>query len=255
MDAGPNPSKPSVEQYPDPDRLSRAAAQRFVRIARRAMTDRGRFTVVLSGGSTPRRLYFLLAAPPFRNEIDWSRVEFFWGDERTVPIDHADSNFRLAYKAMIEKLPCAQTQIHRYRVEIPDRPAAARDYQGEIARCFQLPADGEPPAFDLVLLGLGSDGHTASLFPHTEATGEKRRWVVCNPVPQLKTERFTLTAPILNRARNILFLVTGADKAAAVHAVIKGPTDTERFPAQLIRPVTGQLTWLIDEPAASRLGG
>ena len=216
MSIGETQPGPKIQRYSNAETLSRAAAERFAQEARNAIDHRERFTVVLSGGSTPRQLYLLLASAQFRNDVDWSRVEFFWGDERTVPADHPDSNFRLAYQTMIENLPCTETQIHRYEVENEDRPAAARDYQQEIARYFQISTDGPPPAFDLVLLGLGTDGHTASLFPYTDATREKYQWVVCNPVPQLKTQRFTLTAPILNRGRTILFLVAGQDKADAV---------------------------------------
>ncbi len=253
MATGLTQPRPKVQRYANAEILSRGAAEKFTQCARDAIAHREKFTVVLSGGATPQQLYRLLASEPFRNDIDWSRVEFFWGDERTVPIDHPDSNFRLAYRAMIGKLPCAETQIHRYKVESEDRSEAAQDYQREIARYFEHSADGKPPAFDLILLGLGPDGHTASLFPHTEAVGENKRWVVCNPVPQLKTDRFTLTAHILNCGRTVLFLVAGEDKAEALHAVLDGPTDTGRFPAQLIHPSAGQLIWLVDEAAASQL--
>jgi len=218
-----------------------------------AIGRQGRCTFVLSGGSTPRRLYELLAAPPQRDQIDWTRVDLFWGDERAVPPDHKDSNFRMANEALLQPLSIPATRIHRMPAERADRDRAAADYQAEIARVFDVPADGVPPAFDLVLLGLGPDGHTASLFPRTAALNETRRWVVSNHVPQLGTDRLTMTRVILNRAACIMFLVAGADKAAALAEVLEGPADAERLPAQLIRPETGRLVWLIDGAAAARL--
>lgn len=245
--------RPRIERFQGPEQLSRAAAEQFVRLARENIALGGKFTVALSGGSTPHRLYQLLAEPFYQREVDWNRVECFWGDERTVPPDHPDSNFNLVYHTLLEKLPCPEKRIHRFKVEIKDRQKAARDYQEEIARLFGVPEYGEPPALDLILLGLGVDGHTASLFPYTEAVRETRRWVTCHYVPALKTDRFTLTAPILNRGKTVLFLVSGQDKANALQTVLNGPTDPEQFPAQLIHPIEGQLIWMVDEAAASQL--
>ncbi len=242
-----------IRQLADAEQLSRAAAVECAHLARHAIQARGRITMVLSGGSTPRRLYELLAAPPYRGQIDWTRVEFFWGDERAVPPDHKDSNFRMVKEALLQTLSIPATHIHRMPAERADRAAAAADYQTEIAHVFEVPADGAPPAFDLVLLGLGPDGHTASLFPHTVALKEVVRWVVPNHVPQLGTDRLTLTPVILNRAACIIFLAAGAEKAAALADVLEGPADTERLPAQLSRPETGRLVWLIDRAAAARL--
>lgn len=244
---------PAIRQVGDAEQLSRAAADECIQLARTAIDRYGRCTLVLSGGSTPRRLYELLAAPPQRDQIDWTRVELFWGDERTVPPDHKDSNFRMVNEALLQPLSIPAARIHRMPAERADRDRAAADYREEIARVFDLPAGGAPPTFDLVLLGLGPDGHTASLFPHTAALKEARRWVVPNHVPQLGTDRLTMTPVILNRATCIMFLVAGADKAAALAEVLEGPTDTERLPAQLIRPETGRLVWLIDGAAAARL--
>src|SRR5262249_5021609 len=162
-----------------------------------ATAARGRFTVALAGGSTPRRLYQMLAEAPIRDQVDWSRVEVFWGDERAVPPDHADSNFRMASAALLSKVAIPPANLHRMQAERPDLDAAAREYQGEIARVFSVPPDGEPPCLDLVLLGMGPDGHTASLFPHTEALKEARRWVVPNYVPKMAAFRMTQTGPIL----------------------------------------------------------
>lgn len=202
-----------IRQFPSAEEVSRAAAKEFVRIARDAVAARGRFAVVLSGGSTPRQLYELLAKPPFSRKVPWDKVEFFWGDERTVPPDHPDSNYWMANEVLLKKLAISQTHIHRMSAEQQDREAAARDYQVEIAQVFGLEPDSEPPAFDLVLLGMGADGHTASLFPYTEALKETKDWVVSNYVPKLESYRLTLTLRILNRAAWVMFLVVGEDKA------------------------------------------
>lgn len=242
-----------VERFIDAEQLSHAAAEKFVHIARDAIAVKGNFTVALSGGSTPRRLYQLLTEPPFHEQVDWTKVEFFWGDERSVPPDHPDSNYYVAHEAL-QKLRILAEHIHRMQAEREDQEAAARDYQAEIARVFGVPVQGEAPAFDLILLGLGADGHTASLFPYTEAVQETRRWVTCSYVPKLSANRLTLTAPILNRGKAILFLVAGTDKAAALQAVLEGPLDPERVPAQLIRPTAGRLVWMVDQASAGRLG-
>ena len=240
--------------FADKEALSEAAAQEFVRCAGEAVAARGRFTVALSGGSTPKRLYQLLAAEPFRAQVEWGRVEIFWGDERCVPPDHPDSNYRMAHEAMLAHLPIPAEHIHRMEGERPDLDAAARDYQEVLARVFYgKPTGPEPPALDLVLLGMGPDGHTASLFPHTDALRETTRWVVANHVPQLNTDRLTLTLPILKRAREVLFLVVGADKADR-WAEALGPSfaDAPHLPAQLIRPALA-LKWFVDSAAAARL--
>ena len=211
----------NVSVHSDAHFLSRAAAQQFCELARTSIWSRGRFTVALSGGSTPRRMYEFLGARPLRDRVDWSRVEVFWGDERGVPPDHPDSNFHMASSALLERVPIPPQRIHRMRAENLDRAAAARDYQIEIAGAFGVDASRSPPSFDLVLLGMGSDGHTASLFPKSEAVLEGRRWAVSLEAPQRPPpSRITLTAPILNRAREIRLLVAGQDKAAILRAVL-----------------------------------
>jgi 6-phosphogluconolactonase len=246
-----------IRIFADKDDLSRAAAGLIIRIAGRSIDRIGRFTVALSGGTTPRRLYELLAEPPYRNQIDWSRVQFFWGDDRSVPPTHEESDYRMAKEALLEKLPISAEQIHRIKAESSDLDAAAAEYEAEIARILGRAVgavlQGRPPPFDLVLLGLGADGHTASLFPGTAALDETKRWVVKNPVPQLKTDRITLTVPMINAARHVLFLASGADKAPALAQVIDGPRDPKRLPAQLIRPFTGEALWMIDRPASTLL--
>ncbi len=244
-----------VRRFPSSEQVSQAAAEAFIRIAGDAVTKRGRFTVVLSGGSTPRRLYEILAASPYSDRVVWGKVEFFWGDERAVPPDHRDSNYRMAYEALLGRINIADTQVHRMPAERKDREDAAWDYQVEIARVFGVDPNGEPPHLDLVLLGMGADGHTASLFPYTEGLKEETRWVVSNYAPNLDSYRLTMTPPILNRTAHVIFLVVGADKAKTLAQVLEGSIDTNRLPAQLIKPEEGELTWLIDEPAASELCG
>lgn len=238
-----------IRTFADAEAISRAAAEEFVTLSRAAP---GKFYVALAGGSTPRRLYQLLAGPPFRDQVDWSRVEFFWGDERAVPPDHADSNYAMAHEALLSKVPIAPAQVHRMKADSPDLDAAARDYQAEIARTFGVRPDGDPPAFDLVLLGMGPDGHTLSLFPHTPALKETVRWVVSNPGAK-NLMRLTLTAPVVNRAARVLFLVAGADKAERLVEVLEGPPDHDRLPSQTIRPAGNALSWFVDQSAAARL--
>ena len=215
--------------YPDADHLARAAAEGFV---------------ALAGGSTPRAAYALLAA----EEVDWSRVHVFWGDERCVPPDHPDSNYRLAREALLDHVSLPAGNVHRMRGEM-EPEAAAQAYAAELRAFFGT----QWPSFDLVLLGMGNDGHIASLFPGSAALRETARPVVAVTAEyqDRPAHRVTLTLPAINAARQVLFLVTGAAKAETLWAVLEGPA--ERFPAQLIRPTSGQLTWLVDTAAASRL--
>jgi 6-phosphogluconolactonase len=242
-----------IRTYPDLESVSHAAAEEFTKIGRTAIADTGRFAVVLAGGSTPRRLYERLAGTSFREEIVWDKVEFFWGDERAVSPEHPDSNYRMANDVMLKHLNIAETRIHRMSAEQPDLDTAARDYQAEIACGFDTVSDGDAPCFDLVLLGMGADGHTASLFPHAGAVRETKRWVVPTRMPQSDSLRLTLTPTIINNAKNVVFLVAGANKAETLAQVLNGPYEPERLPAQLIRPVSGNITWLIDEDAARQL--
>ncbi len=260
-------SHPTLRVLADAEAISQAAAEELVRAASEAQSARGRFTVALSGGSTPQHLYQLLAGPPYRSQVDWKRVEVFWGDERCVPPDHRDSNYRMARESMLDRLPIPAGQIHRIEAERSDRAAAARDYQATLARVFGIDLQGgggggqspphappcEPPSLDLVLLGMGPDGHTASLFPGTTALNETQQWVVVNSVPKFASDRITLTVPILNRAREVVFLVAGTDKAARLAEVLEGPHDPTRLPSQLIQPTSGKLIWLVDRAAAAQL--
>ena len=229
-----------------------AAAQEVCRIGQLSQHVTGRFSFVLSGGSTPRRLYELLAQPPYRSELDWTKVEFFWGDERAVPPDHADSNFRMARETALDKLGVPAERIHRIAAEKEDLDEAARLYEIEIERVLGRVAGValRPPHFNLFLLGMGEDGHTASLFPGTKALDETERWVVAHDVPGKAGRRVTMTPPLINAAHFIIFLVVGAKKADVLAQVIQGARSSKQYPAQLIHPLTGEVTWMID-PAAS----
>ena len=228
-----------------------SAAEEIVRAANEAVADRGRFTLVLSGGSTPKNLYTLLATNA-RSSLPWERTYFFWGDERHVPPTDPESNYRMVDEAMLSKIPVPPPNIFRMPAENPDAAAAASAYERTIQEFFGLQPGGIP-RFDLILLGMGPDGHTASLFPGTEALKEKNKLVVANWVEKLKTSRLTLTLPVLNVARCVAFLVSGTDKAPSLKAVLEGDAPGEQYPAKLVRPADGKLIWLIDRAAASAL--
>jgi 6-phosphogluconolactonase len=242
-----------VRVLADPEAVSRAAADDFVAQAREALGGRGRFSVALSGGATPRRLYELLAESPRRQAVDWARIDFFWGDERAVPPDHPDSNYGAAQTALLGPVGAPAERVHRIKGELPDPEQAARDYEAQLVRVFGATPDGPPPAFDLILLGMGADGHTASLFPHSQALAERRRWVLSVYVARLDATRITLTPPVLNRGREIRLLVTGRDKAETLHDALEGTREPERLPVQLIAPEAGRVIWLVDRAAASKL--
>jgi 6-phosphogluconolactonase len=239
-----------VRRVRDAEAVARAAAEELVGAAARAVAARGRFTLALSGGSTPRRLYALLADPgaPFRGRIPWDRTHVFFGDERSVPPDHPDSNYRMARGALLDHIAAAS--VHRIRGE---EPGAADAYEAELRRFFRIPAGGAPPRLDLVLLGLGPDGHTASLFPGTPAVDETSRWTASPFVPRLGTRRVTLTLPVLDRAREVLFLVSGGEKAPALARVLAAAPGAAALPAALVRPAGGAV-WIVDEAAANALG-
>ena len=234
-----------------PQELFEAAAEEVVNAAQDAVAERGRFTIALSGGSTPKSLYNLLATNA-RNVLPWDRTFFFWGDERHVPPTDAESNYRMADEAMLAKIPVAAGNVFRIAGENPDAAAAAEAYEKTLREFFAL-APGEFPSFDLILLGLGPDGHTVSLFPGTAALQEKSRLVVANWVEKFKTSRITFTLPVLNVARCAAFLVSGTDKAPALAAVFEGDVPGEQYPAKLVRPSNGKLIWIVDRAAASGL--
>jgi 6-phosphogluconolactonase len=240
-----------IRIFEDAAKVAEAAANSFIRLAREAIAESGRFTVALAGGSTPKLTFELLASEPFRQQLDWSKVHIFFGDERTVPPDDKDSNYRMANEALLSRVGLPAKNIHRMN-GVGDAVANARLYEDELRTFFN---DAAWPSFDLVLLGMGDDGHTASLFPGTKALAEQEAWVAANWVEKLSTHRITLTVPAINHAAHILFLVTGENKAERLKEVLSGKqTSEERLPAQLIKPLDGSLEWFIDRAAAARLG-
>jgi 6-phosphogluconolactonase len=244
---------PSVRRLRDAEELARCAAFAVVQAAREAVQARGSFSLALAGGDTPRRLYQKLAAGP---ALDWSRAELFFGDERSVPPGHPESNYRMAREALLEPAGVDPLRVHRIQAERADLDAVAREYEAELRRILGATPEAPPPRLDLVLLGLGTDGHTASLFPYTAALLETRRCVVANDVPRLGSQRVTITFPLIGRARRVLVLVGGESKAGALAEVLEGAWDPERLPAQRLRAPEGRVSrvdWLVDAAAASRL--
>lgn len=236
-----------IEVLESADALSLAVAGQFVRLTTTAARERGRCAVALSGGSTPRGVYQLLAQEPLRSRVLWDQIEFFWGDERHVPVDHPDSNYRMVAETLLSKVPIRPRNIHRIHAEIADPALAAQEYEDDMRATFGAVA---VPRFDLILLGIGADGHTASLFPGTSALAERRRWCVANWVSALGAYRLTMTLPVLNAARTATFVVSGAEKAAIVRDAVRGTRDV---PARLVQPAGGDLQWLLDRAAAGEL--
>jgi 6-phosphogluconolactonase len=246
-----------VEISPNIIALSVAAAEQIVVEAEHAIDARGRFVVALSGGSTPRRTYELLAREPYASRVNWPRVHVVWGDERCVPPSDVDSNYRMARESLLDHVPIPATNVHRMHGE-DDPAAAAASYETALRSLFNTPSG--PPAsapgknIDLALLGLGDNGHTASIFPESAAASEQRRWVMAEYVPAVSMWRITLTAQILNAAAEVLFLVSGGDKAEVLQRILEGPRVPRELPAQLIAPKPGRIRWLADAAAAAELG-
>lgn len=241
-----------VQIFPEAGALTRRAAEEFLKSVAEAVAQKGSFTVALSGGSTPKALYSQLADEPLRSQIPWEKLHFFFGDERHAPPDGAESNFRMANEALFSKGAIKPEQITRIKGEYADTEKAALEYEQALRAYFKLKV-GEYPGFDLVLLGMGEEGHTLSLFPGTKALHATDRIVVRNWVGKLYTERITLTATAANHASRVIFMVTRADKAPALKAVLEGPYEPEQLPAQLIQPASGKLLWLVDQAAGSML--
>ena len=242
-------ARPRVQVFDDAEAVARGAAERFVELGQAAIDARGCFSVGLAGGSTPKRAYELLASEAYREQLNWSKVHIFFGDERCVPPDHSESNYRMANEALISRVSIPPPNVHRIN-GLGDAVANASLYEDELRTFFNA---ASWPRFDLVLLGMGDDGHTASLFPGAKALVEPRAWVVANWVEKFGTFRITLTAPAINHAANIAFLVTGATKAERLLEVLRGALDPEKLPSQLIQPLDGSLFWLVDKAAAGRL--
>jgi 6-phosphogluconolactonase len=250
------PAPRLVRRFEDSHGVCRGAAEEFLESQQRARHAGHRFRVALAGGSTPRHLHQLLCSSPYAEEIAWNEIDFFFGDERTVAADHPDSNYRMARETLFVELEIPPNQIHRMPADAADLDAAAKSYEAVIADVFGVPGPepgGNPPRFDLILLGIGSDGHTASLFPDTSALDETVRWVVKNRIPKLDTSRMTFTYPLINAAQKILFLISGEEKALALKWILEGDGGDSPCPARRIAPSLGQLIFLVDREAAGQL--
>ncbi len=231
--------------YVDEEALARAVAQHVATLANETRSKRRPFTVALAGGSTPRPAYELLASSEFAERVEWERVHVFWGDERCVPPDHGESNYRMAREALLDHVPIPDANVHRMRGELPPEEAA-RAYEAEIDALFR---EIDVTGFDLILLGLGQDGHTASLFPGTAALDEQARWVTANYVEKLGAWRLTLTLPAINAAEDVAFIVSGERKRAILYRVLEREPDAPLFPAQRVQPRDGRLIWMMDRAA------
>jgi 6-phosphogluconolactonase len=231
------------------DTLALAAASAVLGLMTKAVSERGVATIALSGGSTPKAMGTLFLGEPFRSTMPWGSMHIFWGDERWVPLDDPESNAGEAKRGYLDELPVPPAQIYPFPTNgDPDQAAAI------YADTIRSVVPGSPhPTFDLILLGMGDDGHTASLFPHTPALTIRDRITAPNSVEKLNTTRLTFTAPLINAARSVIFLVGGAGKADRLHEVLDGPIETDRLPSQLIRPTTGSIQWIVDEAAAAKL--
>ena len=238
-------SKKQIKIFPTVDELNQFAASEFKRLSRESIVERERFTVSLSGGSTPKKLFQLLTSDVFRSQIEWQKIHFFFGDERNVPITSDESNYRMVNENLFAKVNISSENIHRFMTENGDSETVAIMMEEEIQRFFKLKAS-EFPHFDLIFLGMGADGHTASLFPETSALKEVKRIVVENYVEKFETFRLTFTYPTINNAKNIIFLIAGEDKSEALHEVLEGTPNSNKFPSQGIAPKDGNLLFLID---------
>jgi len=247
----PRPVTITYRISPTPAEVAKAAAQLFTTALIEAVKARGVARVAISGGTTPKAMFALLAAEPFASQVPWDKLDLFWVDERCVPPDNADSNYRMTKEALLSKVPLPADRIHRMEGELAPEVAAAR-YESTIRNAFRLEG-AETPTFDLILLGMGDDGHTASLFPHTEGLNDLTHIVIANHVPQKNTWRITLTSPVLNQGRAVAFLIEGAAKAQVLHDVFLGPFQPDTYPSQIIRPASGRLTLLLDSAAAAKL--
>jgi 6-phosphogluconolactonase len=253
--------KPTIRIFPDADQLARSAARLFLSRFTLSNTIQVQFTVALSCGPLQKKIFEILGNDErLKKQVVYGvefelmeYVHFFWTDERHVPPDHTESNYKQAYESMLSPLGIREANIHRIKGELEDTGEAAYQYEAEILRGFPI-SDGRLPRFDLIFLEMGADGHTASLFPGTKALQEEKRLVVSNWVGKICTDRITMTAPLLNSAACVVFLVSGQDKALPVKAVLEGRREPQQLPAQLIRPESGKLIWLLDSAAASLLG-
>jgi 6-phosphogluconolactonase len=244
-------SSPEIRVFPNSPELFQAGAQEFAALANAAVKSKGSFNVALSGGTTPKAMYSLLASA-YASKLSWESVCFFWGDERHVGPDHAESNYRMVYEALLARVPVKQENVYRVPAENQNPELAAEDYEKTLIKFFGLKKE-EMPRFDLVLLGMGPEGHTASIFPGTRALYERHRLVAANWVEKFQAYRITFTVPVLNAAAAVMFMVTGKDKERAVASVFDDKSAPEQFPAKMVRPSQGKLIWLLDQDAAGAL--
>jgi 6-phosphogluconolactonase len=240
-----------VKMFPSAEAVAQGAAELFAHTCDTAVRERGRFYVALSGGSTPKRTFELLSSEPLRSRINWDHVHLFWGDERYVPHDDPNSNYRMTSEALLRHIPVPPANIHGVPTELSPPETAAAAYEADVRQTLGT-SDSSIPRFDLVYLGVGTNGHTASLFPHSPVLKETSRLVVADFVAEVNSWRISMTAPLLNRGRTVAFLVAGREKASVLKQVMFGPRNVENLPAQLISP-EGELLWLLDEAAASML--
>ena len=249
----PRPVEITTKVAASADQITKIAADAFAEAVAAAVQARGIARVAISGGSTPQAVFELLATGPYTSRIPWQQLQLFWVDERCVPPTHEESNYRMTRAAMLDKVPLPAENVHRMEGELDPHEAASR-YEATLRNAFRLEG-AETPTFDLIWLGLGPDGHTASLFPHTEGLDEMSRLVIANHVPQKDTWRITLTWPVIIQGRDVAFLIEGEEKAEMVRTVWAGSYNPENWPAQLIRPATGKLTLMLDSDAAAQLPG
>ncbi|MFN2420228.1 MAG: 6-phosphogluconolactonase [Gemmatimonadota bacterium] len=246
--------KPEIVMCPDSQTLVEKAVGRLIEVASRAIAARDRFAIALSGGTTPKPIYESLARFPIRRKVDWDQVEVFWSDERCVPPDDERSNYRMSREALLDRVGVPEKRVHRIRAEDPNPDRVAAEYERTLRWALGNPA-GRPPRIDLVLLGLGAEGHTASLFPGSAALDSERLVFAVRHAgdPPPRVDRITLTPKAINAAREVVFLAAGEEKAEAVRATLEGPRDPTRWPVQAITPVEGHVTWIVDQAAASKL--
>ena len=247
-------SQESRHIYADADALAKGAAEKLLRLAHQSVAEHGIFTLALAGGSTPRKLYTLLGSDPAFRDFPWHETHLFFGDERHVPPSHIESNYLMVSTTLLASGLVPAAHVHRVRAELPDANMAALDYDVEVHSFFTpgMRLDSLP-RFDAILLGMGPDGHTASLFPGSKALEEKERWVVANWVEKFKSTRITFTFPVLNAARNVLFLIAGADKAEMLREVLVTHRREVLYPVQQVEPIDGAKVWLLDQAAAARV--
>jgi 6-phosphogluconolactonase len=237
-----------IKVLKDLGEINRTAADIFVEEASKAVREKGKFTLALTGGSSPVELHKMLAQEPYSSQVDWGKCFVFWGDERWVPLDDERSNARMAFETLLNSVPVPKEQIFPMWSEDKSPEEYAAEYEKQLKLVL-----GEEGVFDLIFLGMGDDGHTASLFPHTEVLNEEAAWVKAYYLDPQQMYRITLTAPIINRAKNIVFLVNGEKKAPALREVLEGERNPKQYPAQVISPGDGRLFWLVDKAAASEL--